>query len=484
MAFLSDFLLSAEVKTWLTVVLPTIFITYWISWVFYARNFHPLAQIPGPFWPSVTRVWIVYHAHAGDLEIQQRALHERYGPLVRVAPDEVVCADPREIPTIYPLSKPLEKTPWYDVWRPVGLPGRRDMFTNRSEKDHAAYQRMVAHIYSLSNVLKSEPELDKTCSLFIERLGEFADSNEAFDFGLWLEMYCYDNIGVIFFGKQFGFLKDRIDYKNYIKSVHQAMPLLHALASAPAYARPFLIGGAVCVPKLLKAVFAVDNVRRTAQRETYGAQERAEADTEKRVDMTSAMLRIMRDKGNKHNFGLNEIASENFIAVMAGADSTSISLRSVFYFMMKNAKTLEKARAEVDAAFANGTLTSPVQQSQAVKLTYVSAVIRESFRLFSPFSVSQSRYSPSQGVVIAGTYIPSGWRIGCNPAVVQHHKQVFGEDAESFRPARWIDSSAEQIKLMNRCMQHFGAGTRRCTGQNVSRLLRRALRCANKYRLP
>lgn len=136
--------------------------------------------------------------------------------------------------------------------------------------------------------------------------------------------------------------------------------------------------------------------------------------------------------------------------------------------MMKNPSILEKARTEVDAAFADGTLTSPVQHSQATKLTYVSTVIRESFRLYSPFAAAQQRYSPAQGIVLAGTYIPGGWRIGCNPAVIHHHKEVFGEDASSFRPERWLDSSVEQVKLMQKCMLHFGAGTRRCTGQNVS----------------
>jgi hypothetical protein len=188
-------------------------------------------------------------------------------------------------------------------------------FTNRSEVDHAAYQRLVAHVYSLSNVLRCEPELDKAVSLFIQRLGEFADSKKAFDFGLWLEMYAYDNIGVVFFGKQFGFMKDRIDYGNYIESVHQAMPFLHILASAPAYARPFLMGGAACVPRLLKAVLAVDGVKKTAERETYEAQARAEADTAKRVDVTSSLLGVMREKGEKNNFGLREIVSENWTAV-------------------------------------------------------------------------------------------------------------------------------------------------------------------------
>jgi hypothetical protein len=189
------------------------------------------------------------------------------------------------------------------------------MFTNRSEKDHAAYQRVLAHVYSLTSVLKSEPALDGTVNLFIRRLDEFANRSEEFDFGLWLEMYAYDNIGVVFFGKQFGFLKDSIDYGGYIQAVHKSMPFLALLSMAPTYIRPLLMVGALTVPSLLKAVIAVDEVKKTAQRETYAAQARTEEASIKRVDMTSQMLGVVREKGEKNNLGVNEIISENWTAV-------------------------------------------------------------------------------------------------------------------------------------------------------------------------
>jgi hypothetical protein len=189
------------------------------------------------------------------------------------------------------------------------------MFTNRSEKDHASYQRVLGHVYSLSSVLKSEAKLDESKEVFVQRLDEFADRNEEFDFGIWLEMFCYDNIGVIFFGKQFGFLRDSIDYGGYIASVHSAMPFLNILAMSPAYVRPFLMVGALAVPSLFKAVLAVHGVKTTAERETYEAQARTEETTAKRVDMTSQLMGIVRDKGEKSNFGTREIVSENWVAV-------------------------------------------------------------------------------------------------------------------------------------------------------------------------
>ena len=71
---------------------------------------------------------------------------------------------------------------------------------------------------------------------------------------MWLEMYCYDNIGIVFFGKHFGFLKEGIDYGNYISAVHKAFPFLNVLAMAPTYARPFIMASALAMPKLLSLI--------------------------------------------------------------------------------------------------------------------------------------------------------------------------------------------------------------------------------------
>lgn len=150
---------------------------------------------------------------------------------------------------------------------------------------------------------------------------------------------------------------------------------------------------------------------------------------------------------------------------------------------MKNSATLEKARAEVAAAFADGRLTSPVQYNQAIKLPYLMAVVKESFRLFSPSAAPLQRYSPPQGIVLAGTHIPGGWRVGLNPAVVMH-KEVFGEDAGSFQPERWLEIDHEQAKLMDKCLMHFGAGSRSCTGKHVSISRTRMCRALIRNRWP
>lgn len=43
------------------------------------RFFHPLSKFPGPFWASVTRLWIAYHNLKEDECAVEWKLHEKYG---------------------------------------------------------------------------------------------------------------------------------------------------------------------------------------------------------------------------------------------------------------------------------------------------------------------------------------------------------------------------------------------------------------------
>lgn len=72
LTFVSLFTLDTIVKA---VIAPII--GYWLLWIIYARTMHPLAGIPGPLWPAVSRTWLMYRMYLGDLEIHQRALHRR-----------------------------------------------------------------------------------------------------------------------------------------------------------------------------------------------------------------------------------------------------------------------------------------------------------------------------------------------------------------------------------------------------------------------
>lgn len=60
-----------------------------VTIIIYRLVFHPLASIPGPRLAAISSIWHVYHARNGRMAHLGRTLHRRYGPVVRVGPNEV-----------------------------------------------------------------------------------------------------------------------------------------------------------------------------------------------------------------------------------------------------------------------------------------------------------------------------------------------------------------------------------------------------------
>tara|TARA_R110002060_G_scaffold24251_4_gene32946 strand:- start:943 stop:1272 length:330 start_codon:yes stop_codon:yes gene_type:complete len=63
--------------------------------------FDPLRAVPGPFLARFTRLWYLYKIYQGHFEKVNIKLHERYGPVVRIAPNEYSIDDIAAAKLIY-----------------------------------------------------------------------------------------------------------------------------------------------------------------------------------------------------------------------------------------------------------------------------------------------------------------------------------------------------------------------------------------------
>ncbi|KIW85494.1 hypothetical protein Z517_00885 [Fonsecaea pedrosoi CBS 271.37] len=470
-------------------------VVYSAGWIIYTTYFHPLRHIPGPFLARLSRAWITWHILRGDMEHEQRRLHAAYGPFVRIAPDEVACSDPRAIPVIYPMKAALPKSDFYTMWQNPNIGNFPDHFSQRDEKVHAERRRIVSHVYSLSNILRSEPYIDHCSEVFMERMGAYADADEVVDLGEWLQMYAFDVVGELFFGKMFGFMNEGHDHENWIASLDLLMPFLTITSVIPSYLRTLLAVSAFLFPKVRQAFHALNTLEAAAKRcvverkELLQNPDAAGAADDKgpglRRDLLAQMFAIQQSKGADVNFSDKDMTKESYSAILelvgtdsssggpqtkrfAGSDTTAIAMRATLYFLMKHPTIYDQVVSEIDQATANGTIptTGPIAYSQATKLPLLCASIKEAMRLHPSVGLTLPRDVPPQGLVIGDTPIPGGGtRIGMNAAVVHYDRSMFGEDADEFRPERWLVDSTAQ---MDRCMLHFGAGTRTCLGKNIS----------------
>lgn len=81
----------------------------------------PLRKVPGP-WSSLFTSWILkwHEFRAGRTRYVHR-LHLRYGPVVRVAPNEVVFASAEGVKEVYGSGgSGYDKTEFYDLFQVYG----------------------------------------------------------------------------------------------------------------------------------------------------------------------------------------------------------------------------------------------------------------------------------------------------------------------------------------------------------------------------
>jgi cytochrome P450 len=74
------------------------------------------------------------------------------------------------------------------------------------------------------------------------------------------------------------------------------------------------------------------------------------------------------------------------------------------------------------------------------------------------------RITPKGGATICGHFIPEGTEVGMIAWVVHQDKRVFGQDANVFRPERWLDSDTPKIAAMDRAFFSVGPSVFCCRG--------------------
>jgi cytochrome P450 len=168
------------------------------------------------------------------------------------------------------------------------------------------------------------------------------------------------------------------------------------------------------------------------------------------------------------------IISWLMVIMIAGADTTAITLNAALYYSLKQPSVWQRLRSEIPVHDSNSSSTTSYKDSRT--FPYLNAVVREALRCHPGVAMILERYVPNGGLNLPdGRHVPANCVVGMNPYVVGRNESVFGEDAETFRPERWLrdekreteDEFQERLRLMNNTDLAFGGGSRICIGKHL-----------------
>jgi len=153
----------------------------------------------------------------------------------------------------------------------------------------------------------------------------------------------------------------------------------------------------------------------------------------------------------------------------AGSDSTASTMQSFFWHVLHEPRIYEALVSEIGNASKSGDLSQRVTWNEAQQLPYFQACLKEAMRVRPAVGLNITRLIPPGGAEIDGTWLPEGTSVAVNGWVLHRDKKVFGEDAELFRPERWLEDE-NSAKKMERYMFQFGGGSHLCIGRNLALL--------------
>ncbi|KAK4948640.1 hypothetical protein LTR10_012644 [Elasticomyces elasticus] len=343
----------------------------------------------------------------------------------------------------------------YAAWKH----GYDNMFTYRDEKEHAKHRRAVGNAYAMSNVLDSEQYVDQCSNLFIQRLGEMAQAGQTVDLGHWLQMYAFDVVTELFYGKAFGLMEARQDFGwfDLLEGVVQAVAIMGMIPHVVQFYH---------MPIWQKLFPKVKEANDKQMKMITVAQERVAERLNSKADRRDMMEKFIdRHRESPQDMTVQWIEMEAVVALFAGSDTTAAALRSMFYYLLKNPSTYETLRREIDDLDAQRELSPRISFAESNKMPYLLAVCKEAMRLHPSVGLGLPRYVPQGGREICGRFFPEGTRVAINAWVVHLDEGIFGRDPKAFRPERWFEGDA---KTMDRYMFQFGSGSRTCTGKNIA----------------
>ncbi|KAI0385889.1 cytochrome P450 ClCP1 [Hypomontagnella monticulosa] len=421
-----------------------------VGQAFYNLFLHPLRSYPGPLLWRVTPLPRVARLLGGDLPLYMTKLHAKYGPIVRIAPNELAFSSPQAWKDIYGHRHNGElELPKYDLfYRAVDNMPRG--IINAFRDEHTFLRRQLSNGFSERSMQLQEPIIGSYVDLLIRRLQEQCDGGEtALNMREWLNWTTFDVIGDLGFGSSFGCL-EKSDYHPWVKLVAESVQqtsYMNAMST---------LGLRPLVRFILKAKkIAITNHQALLKAKL---RQRMELGVE-RPDFIEGLIK-QKEKGNLE---FDQIATNGSTLIVAGSETTATLLSGAVYLLTSHPDKLEKLAKEVRSAFNNDdeiTLTS------VGKLTYMLAVLNESLRCYPPVPTGMPRQAAKGGSVILGRHIPENTVVAVWQYAVNHDTQ-FWTEPNTFAPERFAGDPKYKNDQLD-AMQPFSVGPRNCIGRNLA----------------
>ncbi|KAM5554958.1 hypothetical protein ABKV19_023065 [Rosa sericea] len=328
-------------------------------------------------------------------------------------------------------------------------------------------QRKLASIQFSTRILR-----DFSCSVFrrnaaklVRALSEFSSDNGVFDMQELFMRSALDSIFKVWFGTELNCFKEGIAF---INAFDESNALIYWRSADPFWKlkRFLCIGSEATLKKNVRIIddFVYQLIRSKRKLIT------GENYVNEKEDLLSRFLMESEKEPEEMTDTYLRDITLNFM--FAGKDTSGTTLSWFFYMLCKNPLIQEKVAQEVrDVVGLNhkaniDEFVANLTDAALEKMHYLHAALTETLRLYPAVPVD-GRCAEKDDILPDGFRLKKGDGINYMAYSMGRMPYIWGQDAEDFRPERWLNNGVFQPESTFKFVT-FHAGPRICLGKDFA----------------
>ncbi|KAI0277356.1 putative cytochrome P450 [Russula aff. rugulosa BPL654] len=448
---------------WITAVGSLI---YALARVIHNVFFHPLSRFPGPPGAACTKLWLAYmiFVRRVSLPTLREELHQKYGDIIRIAPNELHFAKPTAYDEIYNSQNKWDKD--YKFYRSFNTDEAFFTQTEYLESKHrrALFSNMFSRraISDIQHLIRDQ--LDRFCDLLKEQNAAGKSSN------LYLGFQCFaaDVITNFLFATCF----DQLSFPDFqgdiVKGVDMSLPVITLGMFSAVFTWVVYYFPPSILMLLAPSLKGLVVFRRALESQVKKVLQNPELldDAPHRV-IYNELLNPETNKGLPPPT-VSRLCHDAQTLFAAGSHTTGTTLMTGTFYVLRNPEAQQRLVDELHTVWP--VLDQAPSYEQLEKLPFLvnaficqiyefalrmeqTAVIKEALRISTAVPAGLPRIVPHLQTIVSQS-----------PLFLSFSEEIFARPHE-FLPDRWLQPES---KSLENYLVVFSKGPRSCLGINLA----------------
>ena len=392
-----------------------------------------------------------------------QAMHEKYGPIVRINPEEIHIQDADFIDEIYAgPGRKRDKQTYFD-------PGSSEsIFMTRDHELHRVRRAALAPYFSMTRIRQLQPGIELVIRNLLARLDECRASGVALPASRAFAALTNDVITEYAFSRCQNLLQSP-DLQTPFPDVDRNGARFRHLAKHC----PWLLKTMRSLPEsLLECLSPEFKMKKAIGKKVYDQitdiyNQRHQFDGSK--TKTTIFHDVLESDLPEHEKTPNRLYHDARDLITAGTLTSSATLTEITFQLLQNPVALRRLKDEIMRVMPDPDILPPFHELQ--RLPFMKAVVNEGLRLNNGVSLRLPRIATHETLRYvhkkkAGDVkiydIPPGTTVLMTPLLI-HYSPSYFEDPRIFKPERWLDNPN-----LEKCFMPFSRGSRQCIGMNLA----------------